>query len=195
MSALLVTGGLLQITKRRAFRYSVSGGRVTSSKSVRLHICVRSEKKTRMKLHKHTCFLMIFYEKKVLTVSVTVTRGCLEGVFVTVTGRVTGLLKKRNHSTPRAKHAQQENTPNQRLDQTPLQTPLEACPATGQNTPTLNRVFHRVIHGPRETFSAGLRRGRIHPGRPVVSVRLVLCKFLGSVVVHVVSFPGASVSV
>ena len=129
-------------------------------------------------------------KKKVVTVSVTVTRGCSEGVCVTVTGRVTGLLKtkKRNHSTRLPKHAQQQNTPNQRRDQTPLQTPLEARPATSQNTPPLTRVFHRVIHRLWKTFSAGLRRGRIHPSRPIVSVRFVVCKFLSLVVVHVVSF-------
>ena len=135
-------------------------------------------------------FRDFFVKKKVVTVSVTVTRGCSEGVCVTVTGRVTGLLKtkKRNHSTRLPKHAQQQNTPNQRRDQTPLQTPLEARPATSQNTPPLTRVFHRVIHRLWKTFSAGLRRGRIHPSRPIVPVRFMVCKFLSLVVAHVVSF-------
>ena len=96
--------------------------------------------------------------------------------------------KKRNHSTLRVKHAQQQNTPRQRRDQTPLQTPLEARPATSQNTPPLTRVFHRVIHRLWKTFSAGLRRGRIHPSRPIVPVRFMVCKFLSLVVAHVVSF-------
>ena len=51
-------------------------------------------------------------KKKVVTVSVTVTRGCSEGVCVTVTARVTTLLKEKNATT-------QPGYPNMHNSKTP----------------------------------------------------------------------------